>query len=66
FGATAVLASDIPGQTRTLALAIFALYEEPGAHAQARLLVWISIGVCAVALVAYEWLGRVQKRRLAA
>lgn len=63
FGATAVLASDVPGETRTLALAIFALYEEPGRDDEARTLVWISVGVCAVALLLYEWLNRVQKRR---
>lgn len=66
FGATIVLASDVPGQTRTLALAIFALYEQPGSQPQAQQLVWISIAVCGLALLAYEWLGRVQKRRLAA
>jgi molybdate transport system permease protein len=66
FGATAVLAADTPGHTRTLALAIFALYEQPGLETQAHRLVWISIGLCAVALVGYEWLGRVQKRRLSA
>lgn len=65
FGATTVLASDIPGQTRTLALAIFALYEQPGLQSEAHRLVWISIGLCAAALVGYEWLSRVQKRRLA-
>lgn len=63
FGATAVLASDIPGETRTLALAIFALYEEPGRDGEARTLVWISLGVCAIALLLYEWLNRIQKRR---
>ncbi len=65
FGATAVLASDIPGQTRTLALAIFSLYEQPGLEHQAHRLVWISLALCAAALVAYEALTRLQKRRLA-
>lgn len=64
FGATAVLAGDVPGETRTIALALFAAYEQPGQEAAAQQLMWLSIGLCAVALVGYEALSRAQKRRL--
>ncbi|RMG17162.1 MAG: molybdate ABC transporter permease subunit [Planctomycetota bacterium] len=63
FGATAVLAGDVPGETRTLALAVFALYEEPGGEEDARVLVWISLGLCLVALVGAERLTAAQRRR---
>jgi molybdate transport system permease protein len=66
FGATAILASDVPGETRTLALAVFALYEQPGGEAAARTLVWISIALCLVALIGYERLSRAQRRRIEA
>lgn len=64
FGATAVLAGDIPGETRTLALAVYALYEQPGREQEAQTLVWISIGLCLVALAGFERLSRLQKRRI--
>ena len=64
FGATAVLATDVPGETRTLALAIYALYEQPGLETAAHRLMWISIALCAVALLAYERLSKWQKSRL--
>jgi molybdate transport system permease protein len=64
FGATAVLATDVPGETRTLALAIFALYEQPGLESAAHTLVWTSIVLCGLALLAYERLSKWQKTRL--
>lgn len=64
FGATAILASDVPGETRTLALAVFALYEEPGGEDAASLLVWISVGLCLFALIGYERLTAAQQRRI--
>jgi molybdate transport system permease protein len=64
FGATAILASDVPGETRTMALAVFALYEEPGGEDAAQTLVWISVGLCMLALVGYERLNRTQERRV--
>jgi len=61
FGATAVLAGDVPGETRTLALAVFALYEQPGGAQAAQILIAISIGLCFVALVGFERLTRKQR-----
>jgi len=62
FGATAILASDVPGETRTLALAVYALYEQPGGEQAANLLVWISVGLCLLALIGYERLTAAQQR----
>jgi len=63
FGATAMIAGDQPGQTRTLALAVYALVEQPGGEAPAATLVWVSLGVCFLALVVYERLVWRQRRR---
>ena len=64
FGATAVLAGDLPGETRTLALAIYALYEQPSGEAAATTLANVSLVLCAVALLGYEVLSRAQRRRI--
>ncbi len=61
FGATAVLAGDVPGETRTLALAVFALYEQPGGAQAAQILIAISLALCFVALVGFERLTRKQR-----
>ena len=50
-GATAVLAGDVPGETRTIALALFAAYEQPGQEAAASQLVWIAVALSSAALV---------------
>lgn len=64
FGATAILAGNIEGRTRTIALAVYALLEAPDGEAGLRRLVWASLGLAAVALVGYEALNRWQRRRL--
>jgi len=58
FGATIMFVSNIPGETQTLALAIFSLIETPGAEAAVMRLVWLSIAVSFVALIASEALAR--------
>jgi molybdate transport system permease protein len=55
FGATIVVAGSIPGQTRTLAVAIYS-YAETGQDAQALTLVLVSVGIAFVALAAANWL----------
>jgi molybdate transport system permease protein len=55
FGATIVVAGSIPGQTRTLAVAIYS-YAETGEDAQALLLVLVSVAIAFVALWAANWL----------
>ncbi len=54
FGATAMLAGDHPEETRTLALAVYALTEQPGGTASAATLVGVSVVITLCALVAYE------------
>jgi molybdate transport system permease protein len=62
FGATIMLAGNSPS-TRTIPLAIFSLFERPGAESQVWRLVAISIALSAAALVASEWLERRQSLR---
>lgn len=64
FGATAMFAGDQPGETRTLALAVYALMEQPGGESGATTLVIISVAITLISLLAYErlvWHG--QRRR---
>jgi len=58
FGATITFVSNIPGETRTLALAIYTLTQTPGGDAHLWRLAWLSIGVSLAALVASEALSR--------
>ena len=58
FGATITFVSNIPGETRTLALAIFSLVETPGGDAAALRLVWLSVIVSLAALLASEVIAR--------
>ena len=55
FGATIVVAGSIPGQTRTLAVAIYS-YAETGQDAQALTLVLVSVAIAFVALWGANWL----------
>lgn len=59
FGATIVVAGSIPGETRTLAVAIYS-FAETGQDAQALRLVLVSAGIAFVALWAANWF--VQRR----
>lgn len=64
FGATITFVSNIPGETRTLALAIDTLLERPGGEPLALQLAALSIGIAALALVLSEVLAaRVKERR---
>jgi molybdate transport system permease protein len=58
FGATITFVSNIPGETRTLALAIYSGLETPGAEAAVARLVWLSIAISVGALAASEVLAR--------
>lgn len=64
FGATAVLAGNIEGETRTIALAVYTLLETPGADDGIAVLVWSSIGISLAAIAGYEAFNRWQRRRL--
>lgn len=60
FGATVMIAGNIPGQTRTIPLHIYSSLETPGGMEQAWPLVVASIVISAAALVAGENLERRQ------
>ncbi len=64
FGATITFVSNIPGETRTLPLAIFTLLQTPGTEDAVIRLVVISIAVAFAALIASEVLSRRISRRL--
>ncbi len=64
FGATVVLAGNIEGSTRTIALAVYTLLESP----QGRETIWILVGasvlISLLALLGYEVLSRRQRRQM--
>ncbi len=64
FGATITFVASIPGETRTLPLAIYSLIQVPGGEAAALRLVLISLGVSIGALVLSEWGARAVTRRV--
>ncbi len=64
FGATITFVSNIPGQTQTLPLAIYALLQQPGAEAAALRLVALSVVVAMAALLASEWVAQRVARRI--
>jgi molybdate transport system permease protein len=58
FGATITFVSNIPGETRTLPIALYALTQVPGGDEAALRLCIISVVVAFAALIASEWLAR--------
>jgi molybdate transport system permease protein len=58
FGATITFVSNIPGETRTLPLALFSMVQTPGGDEGAMRLVIISVVLAMAALVASEVLAR--------
>ena len=58
FGATITFVSNIPGETRTLPLAIFSAVQSPGGEDAAIRLVVISAAIALAALIASEFLAR--------
>jgi molybdate transport system permease protein len=58
FGATITFVSNIPGETRTLPLAIYSALQVPGGDAAVTRLAIISVVLSLGALVVSEWLGR--------
>ena len=66
FGATITFVSNIPGETRTLPLAIYTYTQVPGGDPQAMRLSLLAVALSLAALAASEWLVRRSHRRLAA
>jgi molybdate transport system permease protein len=64
FGATITFVSNIPGETRTLPLAIYALTQVPSGDAPALRLVAVSVVLSLGALVVSEFLARRARRRV--
>jgi molybdate transport system permease protein len=64
FGATIMIAGNIPGQTRTMSLLIYSTLEAPGQTDSPHRLVLVSIVIAAAALLAGELLERRGRRRL--
>lgn len=58
FGATITFASNIPGETRTLPLAIYTALQTPGGEGAVTRLALISVALSLGALVLSEWLAR--------
>ncbi|GAB3389817.1 molybdate ABC transporter permease subunit [Lysobacter fragariae] len=64
FGATMAFVGNIPGETRTLPLAIYSLTHVPGGEAGAMRLALLSIALAVAALVVSHWIGWRAERRL--
>ena len=64
FGATITFVSNIPGETRTLPLALYALTQAPGGEDAAWRLALLSVALAMAALVASELMARRLGRRI--
>jgi molybdate transport system permease protein len=64
FGATITFVSNIPGETRTLPLALYALTQVPGGDTAAWRLALLSVALAMVALIVSELMARRLGRRL--
>ncbi len=64
FGATVVLAGNVEGSTRTIALAVYTLLESPSGRSTIWVLVGASVAISMLALLGFEALSRRQKLRL--
>jgi molybdate transport system permease protein len=58
FGAVITFVSNIPGETRTLSLALYTALQEPGGESAAARLAGLSLGLGLAGLLASEWLAR--------
>ncbi|MGH8218776.1 MAG: molybdate ABC transporter permease subunit [Steroidobacteraceae bacterium] len=65
FGAVITFASNIPGQTRTLPLALYTALQTPNGDAEAARLAAVSFALGLAGLAVSEWLARRLMRRLA-
>ncbi len=62
FGATIMIAGNIPGRTQTIPLLIFSNTQTPGPIGQSWRLVAVSIAIAAAAILVSEWLDRRGRR----
>lgn len=66
FGSTITFVSNIPGETRTIPLAMYSFIETPGAENQAGRLCIISIIIALVSLTTSQWLTHKAQQRTSA
>ena len=64
FGAVITFAASIPGETRTLPLAIYAALQEPGGETRAAALALVSVALALTGLLLSDWLARRLNRML--
>jgi len=64
FGATITFVSNIPGETQTLALAIYSFLQTPNGDAAALRLISLSILIAFAALLASDYVNRALQKRL--
>ncbi|HXT80239.1 MAG TPA: molybdate ABC transporter permease subunit [Acetobacteraceae bacterium] len=58
FGAVITFAANIPGETQTLPLAIYAALQVPGGESKAAELAMVSVTLALIGLLLSEWMGR--------
>ncbi len=63
FGATVLVAGNMPGRTQTLPLAIYEYASAPGGERAAGVLCAVSVAISVVVLFFHEWLGRKAAQR---
>ena len=64
FGATITFAANIPGETRTLPLALYTLTQTPGGEGAALRLTALSVALSLAALAASEYAARRLRARI--
>ncbi|WP_334128890.1 molybdate ABC transporter permease subunit [Sneathiella sp.] len=64
FGATITFVANVPGETQTLPLAIYALLQVPGSDAAVLRLVLLSVLLAFAAIALSEWLARRTARKI--
>ncbi len=64
FGAVITFVANIPGETRTLPLALYSALQSPGGEREALRLAGLSVGLGVAGLVLSEWLARRVRRLL--
>jgi molybdate transport system permease protein len=64
FGATITFAANVPGETRTLPLALYTALQVPGGEADATRLALFSVALAVAALVASQYLARQLSKRI--
>ncbi|MDP6831654.1 MAG: molybdate ABC transporter permease subunit [Alphaproteobacteria bacterium] len=64
FGATITFAANVPGETRTLPLALYTALQIPGGEAGATRLALISVALAIITLVASQYLAKQLSKRI--